>query len=212
MERAQISDETGASSAGGNCGDAWPLSTARLVLSTVGWLIGIGLVSGCLSSGNGTEAPQVLSPREAAEELISGPMATEVGLGDLTVSCPEMNGATAGDVFPCTAATEAQRVINVDAAILPSGQVELTTTNVITGDALPSFEVAAVNALNATLDVTLLPEAIDCGDTSVVLADDRMMICALTDPTTLQVFDVSLTIDDIETRQFSLVVANQPRS
>jgi hypothetical protein len=88
----------------------------------------------------------------------------------------------------------------------------LTTTNVITGDALPTFEEAAVNALNATIDVTLAPEAIDCGDTSVVLADDRMMICALTDPSTQQVFDVSLTIDNVEDRQFSLVVADRPRS
>ncbi len=179
----------------------------------IGVLLSLSL-AGCLSSGD-DETGQVFSPREAAEELIAGPVANEVGLGPLTASCPEMNGADAGDVFPCTAATETQREISIDATIMASGQVELTTTNVITGDALPSFEQAAVSALNATLADTLtsplLPTAIDCGDTTVVLADDRMMICALTDPTTQQIFDVSLTINDIESRQFSLVVANQPR-
>jgi hypothetical protein len=123
-----------------------------------------------------------------------------------------MNGAIAGDVFPCTAATETQWIVNVDAAILAGGQLELTTTNVITADALSSFELAAVNALNAKPEISLGQDAIDCGESSVVLADDRMMICALTDPTTLQVFDISLTIDDIETRQFGLVVADRPRS
>jgi len=169
------------------------------------------MLTGCLNSGESDEN-QVLSPREAAEQLIAGPLATEVGLGPLVASCPEMTGGTAGDVFPCTAATETQRLVNVDATIMPSGQVELATTNVITGGALPSFEQAAVDALNATVSVSLTPDAMECGETSIVLADDRMMICALTDPQTQQIFDVSLTIDDIEGRQFSLVVADRPRS
>jgi len=175
-------------------------------------LLAMGVLGGCLSSGDDDESAVVLSPREAAEELIAGPLAAEVGLGALTASCPEMNGAIAGDVFPCTAATETQWIVNVDAAILAGGQLELTTTNVITADALSSFELAAVNALNAKPEISLGQDAIDCGESSVVLADDRMMICALTDPTTLQVFDISLTIDDIETRQFGLVVADRPRS
>lgn len=205
MERAQNADEF----------DAVIPTTKRSGLIRLAMVVcalfGMVLLAGCLSSGDDGDG-EVLTPRQAAEGLIAGPLATEVGLGVLTPSCPEMNNAVAGDVFPCTAATENQWAINVDAAILPSGQVELTTTNVITADALPSFELAAVAALNATLEVTLSPEAVDCGETSVVLADDRMMICGLTDPTTLQVFDVSLTIDDIETRQFKLVVADRPRS
>jgi hypothetical protein len=160
-------------------------------------VIGIGLtLVGCLSSDSEGDGDGVLTPREAAEELIAGPLASEAGLGPLVASCPEMTGATVGDVFPCTAATETQ----------------LTTTNVIKGAALPSFEQAAVDALNATVDVSLGYDAVDCGEVSVVLAGDRMMICTLTDPQTQQIFDISLTIDDIEARQFSLVVADRPRS
>ena len=172
------------------------------------------LAAGCLDSGSEPEGPQVLSAREAAEQLIAGPMATQIGLGALSAECPDLAGATAGDVFPCTASTESQRQINVDASILASGQVELLTTNVILGSALPSFEQLAVDAINALPDVTvkLEPGAVDCGEASVVLTDDRMMICALTDPETRQVFDISLTIEDIESRQFSLVVADRPRS
>lgn len=176
-------------------------------------VIGIGLtLVGCLSSDSEGDGDGVLTPREAAEELIAGPLASEAGLGPLVASCPEMTSATVGDVFPCTAATETQREVNVDATITASGQVELTTTNVIKGAALPSFEQAAVDALNATVDVSLGYDAVDCGEVSVVLAGDRMMICTLTDPQTQQIFDISLTIDDIEARQFSLVVADRPRS
>ena len=206
MERATVSNEFDATTAVNT--RSWMVWVSMVVIG----LLTMAVLGGCLSNGDDGESADVLSPREAAEELIAGPLATEVALGALTANCPEMSGAVAGDVFPCTAATETQWIINVDAAILASGQVELTTTNVITADALSSFELAAVNALNAKPEISLGQDAIDCGESSVVLADDRMMICALTDPTTLQTFDVSLTIDDIESRQFRLVVADRPRS
>ncbi len=178
----------------------------------IGALAVVAVLSGCLDSGGAGDDAVVLTPGQATEQLIVGPLAEQVGLGPLTASCPDMTGAKAGDVFPCTAATGTDRLLNVDAAILPSGQVELSTTNVILGSALPSFEQSAVDAINKVRpDANLATGAVECGDTSVVLPDDRMMICRLTDPRTAQVFDVSLTVEDIEGRQFSLVVASQPR-
>ena len=178
-----------------------------------GALAAVALLTGCLDSGGDAENLTVLTPTQAAEQLIIGPLAEQVGLGPLTASCPDMTGAKGGDVFPCTAATEAARQLNVDAAILPSGQVELSTTNVILGSALPSFEQSAVDAINKVRpDANLAAGAVECGDTSVVLPDDRMLICELTDPRTEQIFEVSLTVDDIEGRQFSLVVADRPKS
>ncbi len=171
------------------------------------------MLSGCIGSATDPEGPAVLSPTQAAEQLIVGTLAEQVGLGPLTANCPDMAAATGGDVFPCTAATESERLVLVDATILPTGQVELSTTNVILGSALDSFEQSAIDAINKVRpDANLGPGAVECGDTSIVLSDDRMMICALTDPTTDQVFDVSLTIDDIEGRQFRLAVADRPRS
>ena len=179
----------------------------------VAGLLAAALLTGCLDAAGDGENAVVLTPTQAAEQLIAGPLAEQVGLGPLTASCPDMTGATGGDVFPCTAATETDRLLNVDAAILPSGQVELSTTNVILGSALPSFEQSAVDAINKVRpDANLTTGAVECGETSVVLPDDRMLICELTDPRTEQIFEVSLTVDDIEGRQFSLVVADRPKS
>lgn len=179
----------------------------------VGLSAAVGVLTGCLDSGGDAESGIVLTPTQAAEQLIAGPLAEQVGLGPLSPSCPDMTAAAGGDVFPCTAATETDRLVNVDAAILSTGQVELSTTNVILGSALPSFEQSAVDAINKVRpDANLESGAVECGDTSVVLPDDRMMICELTDPRTEQIFEVSLTVDDIEGRQFSLVVADRPKS
>lgn len=190
--------------------------TARSRLAViVGGALAVALtLTGCLDSGDGAgDGGAVLTPTQAAEQLIVGPLAERVGLGPLTASCPEMTVAKSGDVFPCTAATEADRILNVDATILPSGHVELSTTNVILGSALASFEQSAVNAINKVRpDANLATGSVECGDVSVVLPDDRMMICQLTDPSTEQIFEVSLTVDDIEARQFSLVVADRPKS
>lgn len=179
----------------------------------VGLLAVAAVLTGCLDSGGDTDSGTTLTPAQAAEQLIAGPLAEQVGLGPLSPSCPDMTAAKGGDVFPCTAATETDRLVNVDAAILPTGQVELSTTNVILGSALPSFEQSAVDAINKVRpDANLATGAVECGDNSVVLPDDRMMICELTDPQTEQIFEVSLTVDDIEGRQFSLVVADRPKS
>ncbi len=180
--------------------------------AVVGALFAATALSGCIGSEGDTEGAVTLTPTQAAEQLIIGPLAEQVGLGPLNASCPDMSAATGGDVFPCTAATEADRLVNVDAAILPSGQVELSTTNVILGSALSSFEQSAVDAINKVRpDANLEAGAVECGDSSVVLSDDRMMICELTDPRTQQIFEVSLTVSDIEARQFELIVADRPK-
>lgn len=206
MARAMATDRIG------RFGPRTRRSGGRSVTAVVAALVAVAVLTGCLDSGGEADTAIILTPAQAAEQLIAGPLAEQVGLGPLTADCPDMAGATGGDVFPCTAATETDRLLTVDAAILPTGQVELSTTNVILGSALPSFEQSAVDAINKVRpDANLATGAVECGDTSVVLPDDRMMICELTDPRTEQIFEVSLTVDDIEGRQFSLVVADRPK-
>lgn len=169
---------------------------------------------GC-SSDPEPEAPETI--RTITEELIENQVTAPAGLGQLTAACPEVDPTTAGvgTTFQCTATTEDQRVIGLTATIDNDGKVGLTTTNLITGPALPSFERAAVDALNETVQSELDYSAIDCGDSAVIFAVDQStpknMVCALFDPLTNATYDVTLTIADIEARQFSLVVADQPR-
>lgn len=154
----------------------------------------------------------MLTIRQTSENLIRADVSTKAGLGDLTPVCPDVSDVAVGTAFDCTATTGDQRIISISAVINEEGRVALATNNMITAAALPSFERAAVDALNATVGSQLVQDAIDCGDVPVVFGQDKVMVCALLDPHTEKIFDVSLTITDIEARQFSLVVADQPRA
>lgn len=165
-------------------------------------------LAGCRSA---TEDDQSLTIRQAAEDMIRTDVATEAGLGDLSPVCPEVGDAVVGSVWACSATTADQRVVQVAGSINTEGRIELVTSNLITARALPSFERAAVAALNNEVGTRLADDAVDCGETAVIFPADTVMVCALFDPHTEQLYDVTLSIADIEARQFSLVVADQPR-
>ncbi len=167
------------------------------------------LFAGCRSE---PEEEPVLTIRQTTEDMIRSDVAVAAGLGDLVPVCPDVVDATVGTAYECTATTEDERIVALAAAIDDLGRVQVNTTNLITASALPSFERAAVEALNTSVGSRLENDDIDCGDAAVVFGQDKVMVCALEDPQTEAVFDVSLTISDIEARQFSLVVAEEPRA
>ncbi len=167
------------------------------------------VLAGCSSD---PEEQPVQSIRQISEQMIVGDVAANAGIGELAAVCPDVPAAAVGTAFDCTATSEDGRIITLAAVIDDTGRVRLNTTNVITAAALPSFERAAVEALNTTVGSRLENEAIDCGAEAVVIGQDNVLVCALLDPHTEKVFDVSLTITDIESRQFSLVVADNPRA
>ncbi len=179
----------------------------------------VTLVSGALALGCTSEEPepQVVTIRQITEDLISENVADQAGLGPLAPTCPDVTVAGVGTEFECSATTESGAVVSLAALINNDGKVELSTTNVITVAALPSFERAAVEALNAN-DPTLglSGDAMDCGIEPIVFpveqSDGKTMVCGVVDPDTSEVFDVTFNITDIEERQFSVQVAEAPRS
>lgn len=180
-------------------------STAlRTVLALV-----VLVLAGCSSS---SDDQSVVTIRQTTETMISSDVAEVAGLGDLLPLCPEVNAASVGTSFDCTATTEDQRVLSLTATIDELGHVRLATTNIITGPALPSFERAAVAALNEKPGIRLADDAIDCGELTVVFGQDKVMVCTLFEPATDKIFDVTINITDIEARLFTLVVADTPRA
>lgn len=176
---------------------------------TVGAAAAVLAVAGCTGGQDQEAAPTV---RQVAEEMIRSDVSSQAGLGDLSPVCPEVETPAVGSTWQCTATTADQRIVAIDAVINQDGQVELATTNLIAAAALPSFERAAIQALNSEVGSRLTDEAIDCGDVPVVFgSEQRLLVCGLVDPDTRQTYDVTLTISDIEGRQFTLVVADQPR-
>lgn len=181
---------------------------AGLRALSIGAAVLVFVLAGCSSD---PEEEPALTIRQTTEGMIRDDVATSAGLGDLTPVCPDVTAAGVGTVYECTATTTDNRIVSLLATIDETGRVQLATTNMITASALPSFERAAVDALNTTVGSRLDNESIDCGETAVVIGQDNVMLCALLDPHTEKIFDVSLTITDIEARQFSLVVADAPR-
>lgn len=180
--------------------------------TTVAVIMAVALliVAGCTSD---PEEVAEATIRQTSEDLIRNQVADGAGLGELAAACPDIErfGAQPGMTWDCTATTADQRIIGIRAVINDQGQVEVATTNMIAAAALPSFERAAVRALNDTVGSRLEDDAVDCGDLPVVFGQSRVMVCALFDPHTQETYDISLDVQDIETRQFTLVVADQPR-
>ena len=103
------------------------------------------------------------------------------------------------------------QVVNFEATIDSENHVNVVTTNVLAVEDLALLEVSAVDVLNAEFDFGLAPDAIDCGTTAVVLTASQQVVCALADPATGDVYDATLTITDLATGAFDVVIADAPR-
>jgi len=177
--------------------------------SIVALTIVIALVAAACSS-----APEVdtsVDPKTLAEEMIAGDLATTVGLGPLVGVCSDPGPLAVGTSFGCTATTDPGQVIQILGVVNPEGRIELTTTNLVSSAALPSFEREAAAALNNSVGSNFTAESVDCGNAALVLRPDFVMACALKMPASGEVFDLTLTITDLDARRFSLVVGDQPR-
>lgn len=183
-----------------------PRRTAPLSLLLIGALV----LAACSSD------PAVLQPDEGpetlAEEMIVGELATTIGLGPLLPSCSDPGPLAVGTTFGCSATTEPGEVIQVSGVVNPDGHLALTTTNLISAAAIPSFEREVAAALNNSVGSNFTAESVDCGPTAVVLPADFVLGCALVMPASGEIVDVSLTITDLDQRSFGLLVGDQPRS
>ena len=179
---------------------------APIVLVTVALVL---VLAACSSE---PEVDTSVDPKTLAEQMIAGELATNIGLGPLTGVCSDPGPLAVGSAFGCTATTEQGQVIQVAGAVNSEGRLQLTTSNLVSAAALPSFERDAAAALNNSVGSNFTADAVDCGNTSLVLPADFVMGCALKQPASGEVFDLTLTITNLDARTFSLVVGDLPRS
>lgn len=174
-------------------------------------LVLVGLfAAACSSDPDPLEA--AADSKSLAEGMIEGDLSTTIGLGPLVGSCNEPGPLAVGITFDCTATTEPGQVIQVLGVINPDGHLGLTTQNLISAGALPSFEREAASSLNTTVGSNFTAESVDCGNSAVVLPAGSELGCALVIPASGEVFDLTLTITDLDARRFGLVVGDQPRA
>ncbi len=175
-------------------------------------LIAVALLAAGCSGGGDTDGDAAPSEQSLAETMITGDLATGVGLGPLAPSCNDPGVYAADTAFTCTALTGPGDVINVHGSVNGEGHLNLATTNVISAAAIPSYEREVAALLNNSVGANLTAEAVDCGSTAIVLPGDLVTTCALIMPASGQIFDVTLSITDVEGRKFSLRVADEPRN
>ncbi|MEM8926353.1 MAG: hypothetical protein AAGD35_22840 [Actinomycetota bacterium] len=169
-------------------------------------------ITACSGGGDAGPAAPTAASESLAVSMITGDLATTLGLGPLLPACDDPGVYSAETVFACTASTQTGQVINVHASVNADGRLSLATTNVISAPALPSFEREVASILNNNVGSNFTAEAIDCGPSAVVLPPDLSMTCALVMPSSGEIFDVTLMITDLEGRAFALQVADVPRS
>jgi hypothetical protein len=152
------------------------------------------------------------SPDNAAEDLIEGDIAEQAGLGELTADCEKPEDPEVGTFFDCTAETEDGQTILLTTEIDREDHIDVNSTNLITPQALPSFETAGTNALAEQFGVELPDGTIQCGDESVVLAADGTFVCSFEDPGNGDIYDITYEVTDIDAGDFNLAIAETPRS
>ncbi|MCP3991046.1 MAG: hypothetical protein GY724_18365 [Actinomycetia bacterium] len=135
---------------------------------------------------------------EAAEKLIAGDMADQIGLGELTPACPEVEEPEVGTTFQCTAVTSDGQTIDFDGVVDEEDHINLETTNVVTGSLIEQLFYETLNAQNP--NTGLVPDGVDCGGEAIVLVDKQMTCEILLDGAPAQT--ATLTITDIAAGEF----------
>ena len=151
------------------------------------------------------------TPKGAAEKLIEGDLATQLGLGKIAATCETPPDRDAGTTFTCASPTEFG-TISWLATMADKDNINVESTNLVKADVLPDIERVAVASLEQEVGQPLGVENFHCGDKPVVLSADNTMVCALTDPADPNVvYDATVTVTDLATGAITVAVSDTPR-
>ena len=143
---------------------------------------------------------------EAGEDLIEGDLADQIGLGPLQASC-RGRGLGPGDAFACTALSGTQPPIEFVATISDDGEsVDLTSANLLLADQVQQIESFAASLIAQDTGRPVTAESFECADSSLVVAPGAVVDCLVTDPTDGTIFDVAVTVDDLDTLSITVDV------
>jgi len=147
---------------------------------------------------------------EAAAALIAAE-SEALGLGEVQVDCDDPPSQDVGTTFECRSTAELG-VVSWVVTIEEDDNIGVVTTNLIRADVADRIEAAAVASLEAETGQALGVENFDCGPGPFVLDERSAIVCALTSPTSGEVFDAVLTFTDLDTGAFQVLVADEPRA
>ena len=171
-------------------------------------LVFVALVSGCsaeVSIGGSGDFDS-----EAAASLVNAEFEDSLGFGPLETRCAVPNDLVEGDVFTCTSETVDGDLLRWSAVATSDRGADIQSVNLLNEDVVRQVEQAAVDALGAE-GLPIVLDDLDCGQGAQILGADDDLVCALTDTHTGDVYDTTITIQDMADLSFDVVVADAPR-
>ena len=164
------------------------------------------VLAGCSFSVGGSDTLDSDSAADAVDEEFTDALQ----LGDLSTECDVPNDADEGDEFTCTSTTADGEVIVWEGVATSRSEFDVETTNLLNADAVEVLEGDIVASL-VDEGVPVEDGAVDCGGSARVIDAGGSLVCAVTDPGGA-IYDVTITISDLESGAFRFVIADEPRS
>ena len=147
----------------------------------------------------------------AAEEVIEGDLAGQIGFGPLDADCGDLDGAelVAGDSFPCSGVDEAGRVIRFEATIeAGEGAVVVRSVNLILARQVEAIEAAAAQQVMGETGVAVSAEDVDCGSTSILAVDGDTLDCRVRDPSDGTYYEAPVALHSVESMVIDISIGD----
>lgn len=164
---------------------------------------------GTLNAG-APEADENLSVRETAQRLISNDVAAAIGLGSLDPVCEEVAQPFHGREFRCSATSDDSRNVYFVGTVEQDGRVALETSNILLASDIPEIEAAAIGFVNQQLGTVFRVESFSCGSESIILNPERVFSCTFTEPSSGDVFDAEVRLEDAASKTVTVTIASEP--
>ncbi|MFQ5556621.1 MAG: DUF4333 domain-containing protein [Acidimicrobiales bacterium] len=152
-----------------------------------------------------------VDPDTAAETLIETELSDQVGLGPLSAECDPITDAEVGSEFDCTGTSADGQVVRFVAVIDREDHIDVNTINVFRPDVLDELERAAERTLADQVGRQVPEGSIDCGEANRIFGPDLTMVCDFHAPDSDDVYDITFTLADLDSGDFSFEVADAPR-
>ena len=176
------------------------LSRVNVTALAVGALLGLAACGG--------------SAAATGEAVIQDQLADEIGLGELEATCNEPEGLSEGETFTCTATTTDGETIDFLGTMTSDDEFEIVTTNLLIASDIVVIREEGARVLSDEVGATIQPDDIECADGSIVLDDAGDFRCTITDTSTGDVYELTVSTGGLEpgvgVRDLSFQIGDAP--
>lgn len=155
------------------------------------------------------------SAADSGVVVIETKLAEDIDLGDLEATCNEPDGLKEGETFTCTATTTDDQIIEFLGTMTGEDKFDIVTTNLLTVSDISTIVPDAAQALSDVVGQEILPEDISCSEGNVILDADDSFVCAITDASTGDVYDLTVNtgglVPGVGANKLEYAIADQPR-